>query len=184
MQYEQRANVFTYSCCLGIYIAFSPYIGFHTMMVFVVSWLFSLNVTVVLAVSVMINNPWTMVPVYGLSYLCGDRLLNWLGMNHYVWNPTWVLKGNELIAKYIGYSGFSFWAFMVGGNLLGLTFALMAYPIIKWLFKRLANNEHLSQSTAKHRMVNTMNKTKEVACSVATKVKQVATASKRNEHVA
>ena len=79
LQYEQCVATFTLSCCMGIYIAFCPFVGFHTAMVFVFSWLFALNVSVVLAVSVLINNPWTMLPVYGFSYFCGDWILSWLG---------------------------------------------------------------------------------------------------------
>ncbi len=47
--------------CMGVYIAFSPFPGFHTAMVFVLSWMCHLNVGVVFASSCVINNPWTMV---------------------------------------------------------------------------------------------------------------------------
>jgi len=162
MQYEHCVQTFTLSCCVGIYIALSPFVGFHTAMVFLFSWLFALNFSVVLAVSMMINNPWTMMPVYGMSYLCGDWMLSWFGLNHNAWNPSWVSKGNELLSNYVSFSGFSFWAFMIGGNILGLGLALIAYPIVK----RVATM--MVKSRAK--VINSVIKSKEAVRSMAKKV--------------
>lgn len=165
LQYERCVHTFTLSCCMGIYIAFSPFVGFHTGMVFLFSWLFALNFSVVLAVSVTINNPWTMVPVYGLSYLFGDWILSFFGVNHYAWNPSWVSKGNELLSQYITLSGFSFWAFMIGGNILGIGLALLAYPIVKRVATMMVKG--------KTRVINTMRKSKEVVRSMAAKANRL-----------
>lgn len=134
-------HTFALSCAVGVYISLSPFIGFHTIMVFLFSWLFALNFSVILAVSVMINNPWTMMPLYGVSHVVGDRTLSWMGFNHYSWNPSWISKGNALVAHYVGFSGFSFWAFMFGGNLLGIGCALIAYPIIRVVSGMMLRNK-------------------------------------------
>lgn len=178
MQYERCVQTFTLSCCVGIFIAFSPFVGFHTAMVFLFSWLFALNFSVVLAASMMINNPWSMVPVYGLSYLCGDWILSFFGVNHYAWNPSWVSKGNELLSSYVSFSGFSFWAFMIGGNILGIGLSLLAYPIIKSVANMMV--------VGKAKVVSTVLKSKEVVRSMATKAQQVAVRAKahRREHEA
>lgn len=131
MQHEQCVSTFTFSFCVGIYIAFSPFMGFHTAQVFLFSWLFGLNFAVLLAVSLFINNPWTMVPVYSVDYFFGDKLLSFLGFDHYAWNPSWVSYANEWFSYYVGVSGFSFWAFMIGGNVLGIGSGLIAYPLVK-----------------------------------------------------
>jgi uncharacterized protein (DUF2062 family) len=162
LQYEQCVATFTLSCCMGIYIAFCPFVGFHTAMVFLFSWLFPLNFSVVLAISMMINNPWTMLPVYGLSYFCGDWILSWFGVNHYAWNPSWVSKGNEVLANYVSFSGFSFWAFMIGGNFLGFALALLAYPIIKKATTMMVQG--------KTKVMNTVIKSKEAVRSLAKRV--------------
>ena len=161
LQYERCVQTFTLSCCVGIFIAFSPFVGFHTAMVFLFSWLFALNFSVVLAASIMINNPWSMAPVYGLSYLCGDWILSFFGVNHYAWNPSWVSKGNEFLSNYVSFSGFSFWAFMVGGNLLGIGFALLAYPIIKSVATAMV--------ASRAKVANTVRKSKEMVRSMKTK---------------
>lgn len=107
------------SCCLGAYIAFSPFIGLHTVMVFLFTWLFRLNFAVTLAFSLLINNPWTMVPVYGADYLFGEFLFYLMGINSRAWNPGWVELLNTKVNSFIPIPGLSFWSFMIGGNLLG-----------------------------------------------------------------
>ena len=104
---EKSAYKLAASCALGAYIAFSPFVGLHTAMVFALSWLFTLNSTVTWAVSVAINNPWTMVPVYFSDYMVGDKL-----------------------AQFFGFTLPASWAFLIGGNLLGLIIGVMLYPIV------------------------------------------------------
>jgi uncharacterized protein (DUF2062 family) len=131
LAYERCIHRLTLSCCIGIYIAFSPFVGLHTAMVFLFSWLFALNFAVILLVSMGINNPWTMMPVYGAGHFFGDRVLTWIGVNHYAWNPSWIESANQWIKGYIGLGGISFWAFMIGGNILGVGLSILCYPMIK-----------------------------------------------------
>ena len=113
---EKSAYKLAASCALGAYIAFSPFVGLHTVMVFAFSWLFALNSAVTWAVSVAINNPWTMMPVYGVDYLVGD----------------WC-------AQYFGITLPAGWAFLIGGNLLGLLIGVMLYPIVLRMCARFNN---------------------------------------------
>ncbi|MDH5527588.1 MAG: DUF2062 domain-containing protein [Nitrospirota bacterium] len=48
---------------VGVAIAFSPFIGVHTLMAVLAVWIFRLNPMAVF-VGAFINNPWTMVPLY------------------------------------------------------------------------------------------------------------------------
>lgn len=61
---------------VGVAIAFSPFIGVHTVMGVLVIWVFRLNPMAVL-IGVFITNPWTMVPVYAFCL--------WVGM--VLWAP-------------------------------------------------------------------------------------------------
>src|SRR5579872_2786956 len=87
--YEHNAHRFALACSVGVYIAFSPFIGLHTAMILFASWFFALNFTILWVVSHLINNPWTMVPVYGVGYAFGDWFLNLFGINH-TFNPAWL----------------------------------------------------------------------------------------------
>jgi len=136
--HERSITVLAASCALGGYVAFSPYLGMHTLMVVLFSWLFSLNFFVMLAASTIINNPWTMLPVYSSGYFIGELILGrWCGIDTMACNPSWVSSINTLVSTHIGLQGVAFWSFMLGGNLLGLLVAAMLYPTMKIVFKRV-----------------------------------------------
>lgn len=60
---------------IGIFIAFSPTIGLHTVSAIAAAWLFELNLPVVM-VGTLVNNPWTFLLVYGVSICFGGFILN------------------------------------------------------------------------------------------------------------
>lgn len=132
---ESSPHKLSLALCVGIYVAFSPFPGFHTVEVIVFSWLLSLNFGIVLASSIAVNNPWTMVPVYGAGHVFGQWFCGKImGVDMCVHNPTWVVSLNSTIAHYTGMSGISLWDFIIGGNLLGIGLALLMYPIFYYTF--------------------------------------------------
>jgi len=135
---ERSPEVLARSVCVGVFISFSPFPGFHTLMVLGFTWLFSLNGAAVFA-GAFLNNPWTMVPFYSADYFFGEFLLRGLcGFETLAFNPSWMTWVNEPLARYVGIEGVSFWSFMVGGNLLGVLAAGMLYPVLKRIFARLS----------------------------------------------
>ena len=135
---EQSAQKLTLSCCLGIYIAFSPWVGFHTIMVFAFSWLFRLNPAITFTSTYILNNPWTMTPLYLGDYFFGDWVLkSCFGIDSMAINPSWMTWVNTNLTYYTGLKGLSFWAFMVGGNLLGILFSVILYPILLNTFSKI-----------------------------------------------
>ncbi|KKP23809.1 MAG: hypothetical protein SZ59_C0003G0033 [candidate division TM6 bacterium GW2011_GWF2_28_16] len=116
------------SFSMGIYTAFSPLPGVHTAMMFLFKWLFKLNFPI-LFIATSFNNPWTMVPFYTLDYVFGYWFLHvFLKIN-----PSWTIS----LAKIFGSGKICVWSFLVGGNILGLFFGLLTYPVIYFLFKNL-----------------------------------------------
>jgi len=128
--YEQSAHKMALSFCFGIFVAFSPFMGLHTAMVFLFSWLFSLNFSVILAVSILIHNPWSMMPIYGIGYAFGDWFLRLFGIDH-TYNPALVQSGIEWVSHHIGFSELSFWGFLLGGNVIGIVLGLICYPLVR-----------------------------------------------------
>src|SRR5436309_610992 len=59
---------------IGVFIAFSPLYGLHTISVFLFAWAFRLNVVAVLAGS-LVNNPWTVLPILGSTMWVGLTLV-------------------------------------------------------------------------------------------------------------
>lgn len=143
--YESSPTKLTYAFCIGTYIAFSPYpfpFG-HTGLVFLFAWLLGLNLTVTWVTSVFINNPWTMIPVYGSDYIFGHWLIHSV-CNIHPTNPAWMISLNGFLEQTLGMPHFCLWSFLIGGNLLGIMLAAMLYPIMKPLFSKLVANHSIN----------------------------------------
>lgn len=90
------------------------------------------------AVNTIVNNPWTMVPVYAADYLCGNTVCYTIfGHNFIAYNPLWMGWLNTKIAQYLGLSEISLYSFLIGGNVLGIAFAIMSYPIVRYFFSKV-----------------------------------------------
>lgn len=139
---ERSPRKLALSCSMGIYIAFSPFIGLHTAMIFVSSWLFRLNLPVVFASGYLVNNPWTLVPVFSSGYATGYLILHTLlGLQTRDINPWWMTKINLFLETIVGTPHVCFWSFMVGANVLGVVLAFILYPLLKQVFCRLVSDQ-------------------------------------------
>src|SRR5512144_3055411 len=58
---------------LGVFIAFSPIVGTHIITCIFLAWLFRVSKLVVLTAS-FVNNPWTVVPLYGFCIWFGIKI--------------------------------------------------------------------------------------------------------------
>lgn len=118
------------SVAVGIYIAFSPFIGLHTALVFLSGWMFSLSIPIIFAVSLILHNPWTMVLIYSAGYFCGTLICSVFSLqDSYL---LLVLKKMVEYVPYIHMSPEKLMEFLIGGNILGILIALIAYPIVKY----------------------------------------------------
>ena len=132
---------------IGAYVAFSPFIGMHTLMLIGIAWCFRLNFMLMLIFSNIINNPWTLVPVYASGYACGQALLSYTyGHAILLHNPAWMDSINAWLGSTLGVGQISFWAFMLGGNILGALIACIVYPIAKLCIIRIAHTYNLTTS--------------------------------------
>lgn len=59
---------------IGVFIAFAPHIGLHTASVLGLAWLFKMNLPIMMA-GALVNNPWTIIPIYGFCLCLGNYLL-------------------------------------------------------------------------------------------------------------
>ena len=110
---------------LGVFLAFSPLLGLHTLLGLTISFLFGLNRMVIL-VGVFVNNPWTLVPIYAAGTYVGSLLVGFpsrpalpsFGWNQ-LWHSTfwWQLASQWHILKPL----------MVGSSILSVLAALAAY---------------------------------------------------------
>lgn len=59
---------------LGVFIAWTPLLGFHMLLAIGLAFLFRLNRLAVLA-GTLVNNPWTIVPIYSAGAYLGSLIL-------------------------------------------------------------------------------------------------------------
>ncbi len=105
---------------LGVFIAFSPLYGFHMILVVLSTWLFGLNVVALLA-GAFINNPWTVVPILGMTYWTGALLLGRTDTPTFSWED---LSLQGLYQQVLPYAV----PFVIGGVTLSVLGALLSYP--------------------------------------------------------
>ena len=126
--------------CMGIYVAFSPFIGLHTLIMLACAWFCHLNFAMMYFASHLVNNPLTIAPLYWFDHLVGKKVCLMV-FGFVPTNPLWMNWLNAKINAYTGLTGISLWAFMIGGNLLGLLASVMLYPFMVWFFNRILSND-------------------------------------------
>ena len=106
---------------IGVFIGFSPAYGLHTVMVFFCTWAFGLNF-LALMVGAFLNNPWTVVPILGATYLVGALLLGRSDSPSFDWHDVSFGAIYEQVMPYAV-------PFFLGGIVLSLLGAALAYPL-------------------------------------------------------
>lgn len=114
---------------VGVFIAFSPLIGLHLLSCLIVAWAFRLS-KLVLITAAFINNPWTIVPMYGFCIWFGSKLMGReIAMPQIAWNELTLSTAYVVIQPY-------FWPFVVGTLVAGGIAAVISYGLIYWLVVR------------------------------------------------
>ena len=64
---------------LGVFLAFSPLLGFQTLLALCIAFLFKMN-RAAIVVGTLVNNPWTLPFIYSAEFLLGAFLLGSPGL--------------------------------------------------------------------------------------------------------
>jgi uncharacterized protein (DUF2062 family) len=119
---------------IGVFIAFSPTYGLHTLSVVFCAWAFRLNAIALLAGS-LINNPWTAVPIIGATFWTGFWLLGYPDAAPVTWN---IQDLSSLYDQILPYAA----PFFLGGLVLSLAAAILAYPMAYYVLSRYRHKFH------------------------------------------
>ncbi len=128
------------SVALGTFIAFSPFMGFHFIMAFTLAALYKPLDKVLLVGFTMVNNWWTMVPIYGLGLWVGEVLTGVSGFS--IHEIHWEMFGfkhflNGSAFSYIGHTlKPMLLPFVVGNMLTAVVAAVSAFLIVRFLLKK------------------------------------------------
>jgi uncharacterized protein len=127
-QVEDTPTRVALAFALGVFIAFSPFLGIHTAIALGLAFLFRLNRVAILA-GTFTNNPWTIAPMYTAGTLVGCGLL---GVS-----PTslaevdWSLSGRAFYESLLAGLGPLLLPFLVGNLVLGAAVALVAFVVVR-----------------------------------------------------
>jgi uncharacterized protein (DUF2062 family) len=110
---------------LGVFIAFTPTIGLHTISCLFFAWLFRLSKLVVLTAA-FINNPWTIVPLYGFCLWFGIKITGSdVAIPHIAWHEITFSNAYLILKPYL-------WPFVAGTLVIGVAAAIVSYGLIYW----------------------------------------------------
>ena len=146
---ERSPKKLALSFAMGVYIAICPFIGLHTAMIFAFAWMFRLNTAVTFATGYIVNNPFSLVPIFAADYGFGYWLLH--KVFHFKTqdiNPSFVKYVNDFLYAKLGIPRACFWSFIIGGNLLAVILAIIAYFVAKPLFIKLSKQVYKRKKAA------------------------------------
>lgn len=140
---EKSSKKLAASFCLGTWIALTPTIPLQTPLLFLLSWLFRLNASVTFFAVYLINNPFTMVPIYIIDYAFGVWFFEKVvGFDLVRYNPWWMERFNAFLSRYIDVkkhfgTEFCLWCLFLGGIIFASLVSLLLYPILRRVFDRI-----------------------------------------------
>jgi uncharacterized protein len=124
---------------IGIWIAFSPLLGLHTVMALGIAFGFRLS-RAALLLGAYVNNPWTIAPLYLAGTALGCALLgvSTEGLESIEWDRHGPAFYRELLAHLRPY----LWPYVVGNTVLGVVGGAAGYFALRaFLLRRRAPTE-------------------------------------------
>ena len=118
---------------IGVFIAFSPLLGIHTLMALGIAFVFHLN-RVAMLLGCYVNNPWTLAPLYlaGTAFGCLLLGVSAEGLGAINWELSGRAFYRELFATLRPYV----WPYVVGNTVLGILGGLAGYFALRWFLER------------------------------------------------
>ena len=114
---------------LGVFVAFSPTMGLHTLSCIVFAWIFRVKVLVVLTGS-FIMNPWTLVPLYSFCLWVGIKLTgSTIVLPQIAWSGLEIMDVFVILKPYL-------WPFVAGTLFVGSIAAVVSYFLFAWAITR------------------------------------------------
>ena len=120
---------------LGIWIAFSPLLGLHTLMALGIAFAFRLSRAAIL-IGCYVNNPWTLAPLYLAGTVVGCALLG--VSTEGLATVDWDRHGLDFYANLLAHLRPYLWPFVIGNTILGVLFGTLSYFALRTVLTRRA----------------------------------------------
>lgn len=119
---------------VGVFLAFTPLLGLHTVLGLLIAFAFGLNRVAVL-VGVFVNNPWTLFPIYGLATYVGGLFVGFPSSL-----PLAALGFGEIFKSRFWIEVAGAWGFwkplLLGSAILSCTAAALSYLLVLFVITR------------------------------------------------
>jgi uncharacterized protein len=119
---------------IGVFIAFSPLLGLHTVIAIAVAFAFRLNRVAVIAGAWV--NAWALAPCYAFGTFIGALLL---GVDA---GDLGAIDWDQGIGALTSTLRTLFWPIMLGNTLLGMAAGALAYVVCRMFLDRRANRSN------------------------------------------
>jgi len=121
------------SFAIGVFIAFSPFLGLHTGLALAIASLFGLS-RAAMVIGAYVNNPWTIAPMYTAGTILGCSILgvSTEGLSQIQWK----LHGHQFYEAMLRGLRPYVLPFVFGNSLLGAVAALAAYFAMRTVLER------------------------------------------------
>jgi uncharacterized protein (DUF2062 family) len=133
---------------IGIFLGFSPFLGFHTLFGLAIAFLFGLN-RVAILLGVWTNTPWWIVPFYMVATWVGMWVtgfwIEWTTLKEiFQWGTERGLTNSNLWERITSQWGLLL-SFLTGSLILCTLLGVVAYPLsLKWIkFYRLKRGKQI-----------------------------------------
>lgn len=141
MKLDDPPHKLAFAAAIGVFIAFSPWIGLHVISCLLFAWIFRVSKFVVLTAT-FVNNPWTMVPIYAFNLWLGVRIT---GGETAVPDITWSEMGfRELFTILKPF----LWPFIAGSLAVGVVAGVFSYVFFFWSIIRYRKGTRSSDPAA------------------------------------
>jgi uncharacterized protein (DUF2062 family) len=141
---EDSPHRIALSFALGVFIAFSPLLGLHTLMALGIAVAFRLSKAAII-VGIYVNNPWTIAPMYMGGTVLGCYLLGVStdDLVHLRFDAQgWALYRSlaDQLRPYL-------WPYVLGNTLLGILCGGLAYLLLRRVLERRRKTPRLQPSS-------------------------------------
>ena len=134
-------------CAFGAAISFTPFIGFHTFLSCLLTWIFNGNILAA-TIGTLIGNPWTFPFIWIAVYYTGQYLIsgNITAINHTDFYELFKSSTHALLS--FDFSNFSsdiwpiFYPMLIGCIPFSIAVWIISYYTIKHTLNTLTNNRN------------------------------------------
>ncbi|GEM_PF-1763452 len=130
------------SAAIGMFIAFSPFLGFHNIIAISIAIVFNRKIDKILIMGfTWVNNPWTTVPMYlagfrlGETLCCPNNPFDFSKINWHIFTVSNFLNGRAFGYLIHDLKSIMF-PFFLGCTILGLVASIATYFVILIILKR------------------------------------------------